>query len=138
VSLSTRGDGSIRVLDKLVHSLQLATGIFVVDIAEVSSSASEVRKGHHGAYRIQYHIVFPVKYRKGLLVPEVCQIIEETSEGIAERYAIEFEALGMDSDHMQVLCGAHPKLSPGCIGQIFKRITAREVFRRRSEVRRQL
>ena len=82
--------------------------------------------------------MFPVKYRKALLDREVCQIIEETSEEISERYAIEFEALGMDSDHIHVLCGAHPKLSPGRIVQIFKSITAREVFRRKPEVRRQL
>ena len=65
-------------------------------------------------------------------------MIEETSVGIQERYAIEFEALGMDRNHIHVLCGSHPKLSPGRIVQIFKSITAREVFRRQPEVKRQL
>jgi len=83
-------------------------------------------------------VVFPVKYRKALLDGDVCRIIEETAEGISERYAIEFEALGMGGDHIHVLCGAHPKLSPGRIVQIFKSITAREVFRRQPEIRRQL
>ena len=65
-------------------------------------------------------------------------MIEETSVGIEERYAIEFEALGMDGNHIHVLCGSHPKLSPGRIVQIFKSISAREVFRRQPEVKRQL
>ena len=102
------------------------------------SSNKDVIKSHHCAYQIHYHIVFPVKYRKSLLSREVCQVIEETSVGIQERYAIEFEALGMDRNHIHVLCGSHPKLSPGRIVQIFKSITAREVFRRQPEVKRQL
>jgi len=56
---------------------------------------SEVKKDHC-AWQIHYHIVFPVKYRKALLEEEVVEIIKETAIGIQERYAIEFEALGMD------------------------------------------
>jgi hypothetical protein len=37
--------------------------------------------------------VFPVKYRKELLDPEKVHIIQETAEGIAERYSIEMEAI---------------------------------------------
>jgi len=73
--------------------------------------------------------VFPVKYRKVLLEKMVLKTIEETAVGIEERYAIEMEALGMDSNHIHVLCSAHPKISPGEIVRIFKSITAREIFR---------
>ena len=83
-------------------------------------------------------MVLPVKYRKVMLDSEVSRIIEETSMGIQDRYAIEFEALGMAGNHIHVLCGAHPKLSPGRIVQIFKSITARTIFRRRPEVKRRL
>jgi len=31
-------------------------------------SKGEVQKGYHCAWQIHYHIVFPVKYRKALLV----------------------------------------------------------------------
>ena len=54
------------------------------------------------------------------------------------RYAIDIEALGFDEDHIHLLCGAHPKMAPGRIVQIFKSITAREVFRRRQSVKREL
>jgi len=73
---------------------------------------SKVRKGYHCAWQIHYHIVFPVKYRKSLLDEEVVQIIRETVTGIEERYEIEMETMGMDRDHIHLLCGAHPKLSP--------------------------
>lgn len=82
--------------------------------------------------------MFPVKYRKALLEGDVVEIIRETAIGIEDRYAIEFEAIGMDIDHVHILCSAHPKLSPGQIVRIFKSITAREVFRRKPEVKKEL
>jgi len=47
-------------------------------------SNEKVKKGYHCAWQIHNHIVFPVKYRKALLDPEVANIIQETAEGIAE------------------------------------------------------
>ena len=91
-------------------------------------SKETVRKGYHCAWQIHYHIVFPVKYRKALLDFEVQEIIKQTASGISERYAIEMEAIGCDKDHIHLLCGAHPKLAPGRIVQIFKSITAREGY----------
>ncbi len=97
-----------------------------------------VRKGYYCAWQIHYHVVFPVKYRKALLDDGVIKVIEETSEAIEQRYEIEMEALGMDGDHIHLLCGGHPKLSIGRIVQIFKSLTAREIFRRRPEVKKEL
>ena len=98
----------------------------------------EVQKGYHCAWQIHYQIVFPVKYRKALLDEMVVNIIEETAEGIKQRYAIEMEALGMDKNHIHLLCSSHPKISPGEIVRIFKSITAREIFRRYPQIRKEL
>ena len=97
-----------------------------------------VRKGYHCAWQIHYHIVFPVKYRKAVLDSEVVEIIVETAEGIAQRYAIEMEAIGCDKDDIHLLCGAHPKIAPGRIVQMFRSITAREIFRRKPAVKKEL
>ena len=98
----------------------------------------EVRKGSHCAWQIHYHIVFPVKHRKSLLDDEVTKIIQETANGIEERYEIEMEAIGTDKNHIHLLCSAHPKIAPGRIVQIFKSITAREVFSRKPSIRKEL
>jgi putative transposase len=79
-----------------------------------------------------------VKYRKALLDNEVTKIITETAEGITERYAIEMEAIGIDKDHIHLLCSAHPKVAPDRIVQIFKSITAREIFLRKPTVKKEL
>ena len=101
-------------------------------------ASNDVRKGYHCAWQIHYHMVFPVKYRKALIDKQVTDIIKETASGIAERYAIEMEAIGCDKDHIHLLCGAHPKLAPGRIVQIFKSITAREIFLRKPSVKKAL
>jgi putative transposase len=79
-----------------------------------------------------------VKYRKALLDNEVTKIIIEIAEVITERYAIEMEAIGTDRDHIQLLCSAHPKVAPGRIVQIFKSITAREIFLRKPALKKEL
>jgi putative transposase len=97
-----------------------------------------VRKGAHCACQLHYHIVFPVKYRKALRDEAVTTIIRETALEIAERFPIEMEAIGTDKNHIHLLCNAHPKVAPGRIVQIFKSITAREIFRRKPTVKRVL
>jgi putative transposase len=101
-------------------------------------SKETVRKGYHFAWQIHYHLVFPVKYRKALLDSEVQEIIKQTASGISERYAIEMEAIGCDQDHIHLLCGAHPKIAPGRIVQIFKSLTAREIFGRKPALKKEL
>ena len=98
----------------------------------------EVRKGAHCAWQLHYHIVFPVKCRKALLDEAVTTMIQETAAEIAERFPIEMEATGPDKNHIPLLCSALPNVAPGRIVQIFKRITAREIFRRKPAVKRVL
>jgi putative transposase len=83
-------------------------------------------------------MVFPVKFRKSFLDEEVIRIIRATAAGIEERYKIDIETMGMDKNHIHVVCGAHPKLSPGRIVKIFKSITAREIFELKPSVKKHL
>ena len=92
----------------------------------------------HGAWQIHYHIVFPVKYWKALLDEVVTPIIQETAAEIAERFPIEMEAMGTDKNHIHLLCSANPKVAPCRIVQIFKSITAWEIFRRNGALKRGL
>jgi putative transposase len=79
-----------------------------------------------------------MKYRRGLLDVSVENIILSTAAGIEERYDMEFEQLGCDKDHVHLLCTAHPKIAPGQIVRVFKSITARELFKRRPDLKRDL
>ena len=65
-------------------------------------------------------------------------MIQETAAEIAERFPIEMEAIGTDKNHIHLLCSAHPKVAPGRIVQLFKSLTAREIFRRKPAMKRVL
>ena len=97
-----------------------------------------VHKTHHNAYDTHYHIVFPVKYRKVLLKDEVPLAIVATAQEIALRYDITFEQLGMDGDHIHILCSFPPKYSGSEVVRIFKSITARELFKQFPALKRDL
>jgi putative transposase len=97
-----------------------------------------VQKGWHCAYDTHYHIVFPVKYRKALLRPAIEERIKELSKEIEERYEITMEQIGLDQDHIHLLCSFHPKYSVGSVVQKFKSITARELFKTFPELKREL
>ena len=95
-------------------------------------------KGWHCAWDAHYHIVFPVKYRKALLVGRVVTALKEIARDIQERYELEIERMGCDGDHIHLLCSFHPKYGIGQIVRLFKSVTARELFTRFPELKKDL
>jgi putative transposase len=99
----------------------------------------ELRKASHWAYKIRYHMVFCVKYRRKLL-KDVNRIdyIKYICYELGEKYWFDFDAIGTDGDHVHVFVGAAPRYSPSRVMQIIKSITAREFFKQFPEVKKQL
>ena len=79
-----------------------------------------------------------MKYRKALLDERLSGAIQEIAKAIQERYQIEFENIGTDGDHIHLLCSFHPKYSGSQVVGMFKSLTARELFKRFPELRKQL
>ena len=98
----------------------------------------EVKRANHCVYNTHYHIVFPVKYRKGLLTKGIDGAIKEIAKEIGERSEIEFEQMGCDKNHIHILCSFHPKYSIGEVVRKFKSLTARELFKRYPWLRKEL
>lgn len=95
-------------------------------------------KTSHNAYTAHYHIVFPVKYRKALLDEKIKLAIVSIAKEIEERYFIEFETIGCDEDHIHLLCSFAPKYSGSSVVGMFKSITAKELFKRFPELKKDL
>ena len=96
----------------------------------------EIGKTSHSVYKIRYHMVTAVKYRKSLLNQEVEECIKETMQGISERYEIIIDEIGFDKNHIHIFCGASPKLSPLKIIGTIKSITARKVFEKFPKIKK--
>lgn len=98
-----------------------------------------VRKTEHTAYQIHYHLVTPVKYRKAIFgVPDREQTLLAICKEIEERYSIQFEKMGIDTDHVHYLISTAPKFSPSQTARLIKSITARELFKKHPDLRREL
>ena len=90
----------------------------------------KVRKACHCSYRIRYHMVFVVKYRKDLITKEIFEFMKQICKDITERYYLWFDALGYEGDHVHIVVEAAPKYSPSRIMQICKSILAIQVFKK--------
>lgn len=85
-----------------------------------------------------YHIMCPAKYRRAVFTDEVDKALQEVCLEISKRYEITFLEILVDKDHVHFFVQSVPVYSPKKIVQIIKSITAREIFARCPEVKKQL
>jgi putative transposase len=84
-------------------------------------------------------MVLCVKYRRKLLLNrDIVEALQKICVEISERYWFEFKAIGTDGGHVHLFLGAAPRYSPSRIMQIIKSNTARELFDRYPEIKKQL
>ncbi|PIN90964.1 IS200/IS605 family transposase [Candidatus Pacearchaeota archaeon CG10_big_fil_rev_8_21_14_0_10_34_76] len=99
----------------------------------------ELERACHGTYRIRYHRVFVLKYRKKLFLKKVpVEYGKEPLKGIGERYWFKFDAIGMEEDHLHIVVGTAPRYAPSEVMQIIKSIIAWMIFKRFREIKREL
>jgi putative transposase len=89
-----------------------------------------VRKACHCSYRIRYHMVFVVKYRKDIISAEMFDFMKLICKGIEERYYLFFDAVGYEFDHVHIVVEGAPRYSPSRIMQICKSILAIQIFKK--------
>jgi len=99
---------------------------------------SEQKRKSHNRSILMYHIVCPSKYRKVIFSDEVDVVLKKVCLEISDRYEIDFLEIGVDKDHVHFLVQSVPMYSPTKIVRTIKSITAREIFSRVPEVKKQL
>ena len=85
-----------------------------------------------------YHFVCPAKYRRVVFDEEVDNALKEICQEIEKRYDMRFLEIGADKDHVHFLIQSVPKVSTTQIIRTIKSITAREIFARCPQVKKQL
>ncbi len=99
----------------------------------------EVEKAAHCTYRIRYHMVFVVKYRKHMLLEKTrIEFLKEIMQGLSLRYYFKFEAIGVEGDHFHVVVGAAPRYSPSQIMSTIKSWSARLIFKKYPYIKEEL
>src|SRR5438132_5446256 len=99
--------------------------------------SSYIHKSHNVRVLL-YHLVFPAKYRRAVIDPEVDQALRSICLDIEDRYEIKFLEIGTDKDHVHFLVQSVPTYSVTKLVTMLKSITAREIFKRCPQVKKQL
>ncbi len=99
---------------------------------------SEYIHKSHNVTVLMYHFVFPAKYRRAVFDKDVDRILQEICLEIEQRYQIKFLEIGTDKDHVHLLVQSVPTYSVTKVVTVIKSLTAREIFRRCPQVKKQL
>ena len=83
-------------------------------------------------------MVFPAKYRRAVFDKTVDGVLKEVCLDIEKRYQVKFLEIGTDKDHVHFLVQSVPTYSVTKLVTLIKSITAREIFRRCPQVKKQL
>jgi REP element-mobilizing transposase RayT len=92
----------------------------------------------HNVSILIYHFVCPAKYRRVVFGAHVAQELKSVCGEIQVRYDIRFLEIGADRNHVHFLIQSVSTMSPTQIIRTEKSITAREIFRRCPEVKKEL
>ena len=97
-----------------------------------------IRRAKHTVYDLKYHLVWIPKYRKDILGGEVSRYLKEIFQRISEEYGFEIDTMEVVEDHVHIFLAAPPRYSPAQLVQIIKSISAKEVFKRFPDLKKQL
>src|SRR3989344_8181219 len=98
-----------------------------------------LEKSAHKVFKLKYHFVFCMKYRKDLFLAEKYQeTFKRVCSGMEERYSMKFETVGFDDDHVHFLLQSVPKYSPSQLFRVVKSITAMKLFEKHPDLRKEL
>ena len=96
-------------------------------------------KAAHKVFKIKYHFVFCIKYRKDLFLEEkYVEFLKEICQGIEERYSIKFETMGFDEDHVHLMIQTYPRFSPSEVFRVVKSVTAIKLFEKYPDIKKEL
>ena len=89
----------------------------------------------HNKTLLLYHIVLPLKYRRGVITKDIGEGLKEICLEISERYEVHFIEIGYESNHVHFLVQSVPVYSVSKMITMIKSITAKELFRKFPEIK---
>ena len=99
---------------------------------------SDYRHKSHNVTVLIYHLGFPAKYRRVVFDEHVDDVLKGVCLDIEKRYQMKFLEIGTDKDHVHFLVQSVPTYSVTKVVVMIKSFTAREIFKRCPQVKRQL
>lgn len=98
----------------------------------------ELDNNNHSVFKLYYHLILVVKYRKKVFSDDMCQYASERFKSIGEKYNITLEEFNHDKDHVHVLFRAHPNTDLSKFINAYKSSTSRMIKKEYPHVKEQL
>ena len=90
-------------------------------------------------YNVHYHIVWCVKYRRKVLIPEIENALQELLKAVGEENGFSVDQCEVgEADHVHCFVSAPPKLSITFIVKHLKGVSGLRLFREYPELRQSL
>ena len=100
---------------------------------------SELSKASHKIFKIKYHFVICIKYRRNLFSEEkLANELKEICKSLEKRYFLKFETIGFDENHVHFMLQSVPKYSPSKVFRIVKSISAIRLFEKFPDLKKLL
>lgn len=91
----------------------------------------KLRKSAHSVYRTQYHIVWVTRYRRKILTKGLEKYLETKLQEVRKYYPDwEYEAIGMEEDHVHLHMVIPPKYAVSTVVETLKKNTSRELAKK--------
>ena len=97
-----------------------------------------LKRMSHAVYDTRYHLVWAPKYRKWVLKEKVRDAVKELFQEILAARDCEIKEIEIAQDHVHIFTSIPPRYSVGEIVRVLKSVSAREIFLRYPEVKREL
>ena len=100
---------------------------------------NDLCKSSHKVFRIKYHFVFCIKYRKDLFLEDkYAETFRKICNNLEERYHMRFETIGFDEDHVHFMLQSVMKYSSAQLFRLIKSVTAIKLFEEHPDLKKEL
>ncbi|MDA8210637.1 MAG: IS200/IS605 family transposase [Clostridia bacterium] len=93
---------------------------------------------NHSVFRLTYHLILVVKYRRKVIDDMIAGRIREIGEYIGKNYHITFMEFNHDQDHTHILFSAHPNTEISKYLNAFKSASSRLVKKEFPQIKKKL
>jgi putative transposase len=98
-----------------------------------------MKRGAHTLWECKYHLVWCPKYRKDIFSDKsLREYTWELFGEIAKEYELGIEAMEIAEDHVHMMAAIPPKYSVAEIMNVIKSISAREIFKKFTGIKKRL
>ena len=98
----------------------------------------DVKRGRGYVYRLEYHLVWCVKYRHAVLEGEVAEGLKDILADIAAQNGLAITAMEIMPDHVHLLLGATPLHAIPDFVKALKGASARRMFLKFPQLKKRL